>query len=119
MIEWEQDFSVGMAEIDNQHKELLRLLSEVEASIAANKGWSSTHYCILTLQQFIRFHFEFEEALMRLYAFPDYEQHAEEHRQLSIKADTIAHHSLSVEENDKNIMQFIVDAQIKVPSFWR
>jgi hemerythrin len=93
-MKWETAYSVGIEEIDNQHKELLRLFSVVQDTVNADQGWSAIHFSILEVTDFARFHFRFEEALMRLYAFPDFENHCNAHLRILADADRLVGESL-------------------------
>ena len=74
-MEWKNEYSVGILEIDDQHKLLLRSFTEIEESIRLGEGWSNTHYAILELNQLARMHFTFEEAIMHLFGYPETEAH--------------------------------------------
>jgi hemerythrin len=83
------EYSVGILEIDNQHKLLLRHFSDIEDLIISNQGWLNTHYAIVNLAQRARMHFSFEEALMRLFAYPGLQSHQNEHQYFFAKMDSI------------------------------
>jgi len=93
-LNWKDDYSLGIEEIDNQHKNLLRLFNVAQDALNGEQGWSPIHYAILAIIDFTRFHFRFEEALMRLYAFPDYENHSKAHLQFLAEAERIVGESL-------------------------
>lgn len=99
-MKWANEYSIGIEEIDNQHKELLALFSAVEDQVKTDQGWSAVHYSILKVIDFARFHFRFEEALMRLYGYPDYEQHCKDHRRILVQADEIISDSLRASAQD-------------------
>ena len=93
-MKWKDQYSVGIDEIDDQHKVLLRLFSIVQDAVATNQGWSAVHFAILETVQYAEFHFSFEEALMRLYGFPGYEEHSKAHRQILAQAEGLVGESL-------------------------
>lgn len=107
-MEWKDEYSVGIEEIDNQHKKLLLLFSAVQDAVNAGKGWSAIHFSILEVTDFARFHFRFEEALMRLYAFPDYESHSKAHLKILAEADRLVGESLRDDTSDK-VAKFLRD----------
>ena len=39
-MEWKDEYSMGILEIDNQHRLLLRSISVIEESIRLNQGWT-------------------------------------------------------------------------------
>lgn len=94
-MDWLQEYSLGIVEIDNQHKRLLRQFTQIEDAFRQGSSWTDTHYLILDLIEFAKFHFEFEEALMRIFAAPTAEVHAGEHRQFFVMLQQIEQHSLN------------------------
>lgn len=107
-MEWKDEYSVGVSEIDNQHKLLLRSFSAIEESINLNQGWSNTHYAIIELIQFARIHFSFEEAMMRMFDYPETDAHQKEHEHFFVKLDSIERHSLK-KTAKVEMVQFLQD----------
>jgi len=103
-MEWKDEYSVGILEIDNQHKLLLRSFSVIEESLKLNQGWSTTHYAIDELIQLARMHFAFEETLMRMYGYPGLDVHQREHQHFFAKLDDIERLSL-----EKHVEMEMVD----------
>jgi len=81
-IEWCNELSVGIEEIDSQHKILVSLLNEVHEAIQQGRTLEATRGVIDRLDEYTRVHFAVEESLMRILHYPDYEQHKEEHDRL-------------------------------------
>lgn len=81
-IEWSNELSVGIEEIDAQHKVLVELLNQIHEAIQQRKGVEATGQIIERLGEYTRIHFAVEESLMRILHYPDYERHKEEHDQL-------------------------------------
>lgn len=94
MMEWKDEYSVGILEIDNQHKLLLRSFAVIEESIKLDQGWSNTHYAIEELIQLAHMHFSFEEAMMRMYDYPGVYAHIKEHQYFFETLDNIERLSL-------------------------
>ena len=105
-MKWQAESSVGIEEIDNQHKELLRLFSAVEKAVIAGQGWSAIHFGLLEIKHFAQFHFSFEEALMRMYGFAEYEEHSELHRLLLKKMEIVEAESLRKQTRDEVVRFF-------------
>jgi hemerythrin len=93
-MEWKDEYSVGILEIDNQHKLLLRSFSVIEESIKLDQGWSNTHYAIDELIRLAQMHFSFEEAMMRMFSYPGTDAHQREHQHFFAKLDNIERRSL-------------------------
>lgn len=93
-MDWKSEYSLGIQEIDNQHKLFLLGFSAVEDTIELANGWSSIHFSIVELKALARMHFSFEEALMRLFGFSEIKQHSSEHEHFFAKLEEIENHSL-------------------------
>lgn len=104
-MEWLPAYSVHIEEIDTQHKELLVHFSAIGAAIAQNRSWAETHFEIVALREFAHFHFRFEDALMRLYACPDREQHNRIHQQFFRTIEAYEESSLH-KQNDGEVLAF-------------
>ena len=107
-MEWKDDYSIGILEIDDQHKLLMRGFSAIEEAIVRNSGWSDTHYAIVELIKTAHMHFTFEEALMRIFGFPGTKPHQKEHERFFAKLDNIER--LALKETAKiEIVTFMQD----------
>jgi hemerythrin-like metal-binding protein len=93
-MQWKTEYSIGIEEIDEQHKELINLFSSVADAVSAEMKWSEIHFRIVTLRNFATFHFEFEEALMRLFGYAENQAHAEFHRGFFAKLSAFESHSI-------------------------
>jgi len=80
-IEWKEDLAVGVNEIDNQHKELFRKVSELFDACSAGKGKEQIDPIMNYLQDYVVLHFGGEEKLMKQYNYLDYENHKLQHDQ--------------------------------------
>lgn len=93
-IEWKDEYAIGIKEIDSQHKELVSLFSKISGSIQSDLPWSEIHFQIVELKTFATFHFEFEEALMRLFGYTEHETHADAHQVFFDKLHAIEQSSI-------------------------
>ena len=78
---WDDAYSVGMAEIDNQHKELVKMtndlfLSSREGGFAADKAFLQT---AKKASDYTREHFSFEEDIMQKAGYPGLADHKKQH----------------------------------------
>ena len=53
-MEWRPEYSVGIHEVDAQHRSLISGFSIVEKHVAAAHGWADTFYAIDELTQLAR-----------------------------------------------------------------
>ena len=78
-IIWNENFSVGVREMDEQHKRLIGIINElIEADNTTVD--SETIFDILTkMTNYALSHFEKEEQYMIKYNYPDYSIHKDQH----------------------------------------
>jgi len=82
LVEWSDSLSVGIDEIDAQHRVLVNLVNEMHQAIEQGRGSEAVGAVLTRLGEYTRIHFAVEESLMRLLGYPDLERHKEEHAEL-------------------------------------
>ena len=78
-MKWNKEFSVGIHEIDEQHKALSACIASVEDAVGGKDSWSAVHSALGRLADFARVHFAVEESLMRIHDYAGLEEHVHEH----------------------------------------
>jgi hemerythrin len=86
LIEWKDEFSVGISSIDEQHKSLIELLNKLVSQLGRPIDRKVTEEAVNKLLDYTVFHFSTEEYMMRKVEFPEYEAHKAEHEMLVKKA---------------------------------
>ncbi len=88
-VEWVDKYSVGIPDIDEQHKSLVNTINYLfgeckKGEEAANNAFRKT---MKSLVDYVKFHFKTEEELMIKYNFPEegYKAHKIEHEKFIIK----------------------------------
>jgi len=81
-IEWTEEFSVGIQEIDAQHKILLDLTNQLYVLVM--KRANNMKICDMAnqLSNYGIVHFTVEESLMRLFGYSGYEAHRQKHEEI-------------------------------------
>ena len=82
IVTWGEEFSVKIQEIDDQHKVIVDMINELGASISGNDSPEVIGRTIERLAEYTKVHFAIEEALLRLFRYPDYVQHKQIHQKL-------------------------------------
>jgi hemerythrin len=90
-VEWSKDLSVGIEEIDAQHRVLVDLLNEMHDAIQERRGSAVVNDVLAKLAEYTRIHFAVEESLMRIFHYPDYEAHKAEHEELIAEVADLQH----------------------------
>ncbi|MEJ2404650.1 MAG: bacteriohemerythrin [Candidatus Thiodiazotropha sp.] len=81
-VEWTDALSVGIEEIDEQHKVLVELVNQMHEAIHERHGSDVVKSILNDLAEYTRIHFAVEESLMRILNYPGYENHKEIHEEL-------------------------------------
>jgi len=86
---WTQALSVGIAAVDEQHRELFR---RVDALLQATTDGNPVEATRMLgfLAEYVEFHFAAEEALMRDHGYPGIEAHLAEHVHLRNQVALVA-----------------------------
>ncbi|MGV1100183.1 bacteriohemerythrin [Thiovibrio sp. JS02] len=79
IIEWDQKFSVGIKEIDDQHKVLTEILDDLYNAMLKAKGREVAQATLDRLFTYTKTHFTTEERLFKKYCYPEEEKHKAEH----------------------------------------
>ncbi|TRZ93310.1 MAG: hypothetical protein D4R84_10650 [Rhodocyclaceae bacterium] len=64
MIEWTNEFALGIDELDEQHRGLVDMINALEASTHSGAGPEAVPGHLARLSDYVRDHFSFEERLM-------------------------------------------------------
>lgn len=91
LIEWSDEFSVGIQEIDEQHKVLVGLLNQLHKAIREHHGRATSREILGRLAEYTRTHFLLEESLMRLTHYPGLEIHKQQHQDLMHQVEALQH----------------------------
>ena len=81
-VEWDDTLSVGIEEIDEQHKVLVDLVNKMHEAIHQRHGSDVVIGILSDLTEYTRIHFAVEESLMRILNYPDYDNHKQVHEEL-------------------------------------
>ena len=89
-FEWDDSFSVNVAEIDGHHRHLLGLISRLHEGIEHSNRLATLEsvlreqetvaVVIKELIDYASYHFTTEERYMQQYAYPEHDRHCAEHR---------------------------------------
>jgi hemerythrin len=83
-FEWSEDLSVGIDQIDEQHKELIYRVNNLMEAIKEGSGTSETERIIAFLEKYIFYHFEDEEMYMTSIDYPGIAEQKEAHKEFKL-----------------------------------
>ena len=81
-LEWNENYSVGIKAMDNHHKKLFDIISELHNGMSSGYADEVLRKVLLELTDYTKYHFTEEEDLMRKYDYPELASHKEEHDEL-------------------------------------
>nr|WP_276568996.1 bacteriohemerythrin [Thiocapsa imhoffii] len=81
-VTWSLALSVGIDELDAQHRALLDLLNQLHSSVTDGLTRQRQLELLGELAEYTKIHFAVEESLMRIFGYPDYERHKTQHEGL-------------------------------------
>lgn len=110
LIHWDHSMSIGVGEIDAQHRRLIDLVCLVDQALARNEGQELAGAALRSLCDYAVEHFAAEEALMDLESYPEYDLHMTEHMHCTQKAlDILQSYSEGQEVDMAEFLRFLAD----------
>ena len=82
LIEWRDEFSVGVPSVDYEHQELIELINKVHREVNKENAEISIEEYLGEIYVRVAAHFALEERIMRDAHYDEYEEHKAEHERL-------------------------------------
>ncbi len=79
LMEWKEEFSVGIKKIDEQHKKLVDMLNHLHNAMKSGEGNEALNRILNEMATYAVEHFRTEEELFTEFAYPQYVEHKKEH----------------------------------------
>jgi len=79
LIEWKDEFGVGVTEVDLEHRDLIDLINDLHAVMGAGATQDKVVDTLGEIYTQISAHFALEEKFMRNSKYPAYPSHKEDH----------------------------------------
>jgi hemerythrin len=84
-LDWNDKFSIGITEIDDQHKKLINIINMMNDVFEGNlTEKTSLKIVLLEMEDYIQYHFKSEEDFMQIVNYPDFASHKKEHNDFII-----------------------------------
>ena len=87
LLVWNDALSVGIAEIDHQHRRLIELANQLNQAMRAGSGRDSLGRILDELTNYVATHFRYEEQLMQTHHYENTAQHTREHQSLASQVE--------------------------------
>ena len=78
-FDWKPSYSVKVQSCDKDHQKLISLINDLYEAMKGGQGAQLVQQAVLELEQYTRFHFSSEEALMAKASYPALAAHRAEH----------------------------------------
>ena len=107
MFIWDDKFSIGINEIDNQHKEIFKICRNLELLLQVPKGIDIKEDAIkvlCSLREYVTFHFYTEENFMKSIHYPRFLEHKNEHDNFKEQVVKVNINNLINSKNDLEIL---------------
>jgi len=86
-FEWKDSFSVGIASIDEEHKQIIGFINRLHTAGADAQNYKEMWNILGGLIEYTMTHFAHEEKLMKDHGYPDLAAHRESHDDLFVKVN--------------------------------
>ena len=81
-IAWKADYDTGIKEIDEQHRQLVNMLAELQDAVVADPESGEIGARLMAFVKYTKAHLHSEESLMRRISFSGYKEHKAQHERL-------------------------------------
>ncbi|MBT2991265.1 MAG: hypothetical protein B6D72_12495 [gamma proteobacterium symbiont of Ctena orbiculata] len=98
---WDAKFSVGITEIDRQHKALMDMANELKFELDGKRSIKTARRILKGLIDYTATHFSYEEQLMDQTRYGEAEVHKELHRKL---VDDVMKYNERIDQGDEKVL---------------
>jgi hemerythrin len=110
LLHWEDRYSVGVAAVDHEHRELIELINRLYAEATAQRSRDAIVDFFGDLFKAISSHFALEERLMRERGYDQLTQHKYDHERLLDELRDIMEDFEASERMDEKLLAHRLDA---------
>jgi hemerythrin-like metal-binding protein len=82
LIEWKDEFSVGVPVVDHEHRELIDLINELHDAMSGENAAITVLDFLGEIHAHVAAHFALEEKIMREQRYDQYQEHKQDHERL-------------------------------------
>ncbi len=127
-IEWTESLSLGVEAIDDQHKELIRIVNRLLHAIKDKDSEMIVNEILAGLREYTVFHFNAEEKFMEEIRYPHRGEHLQQHQDLKQKVKGFQYARFHHEEVTLGelkamlsewLLEHILDSDLRIAKFMR
>jgi hemerythrin len=108
-IEWSDGMSVSVGEIDQQHKQLVKAINELNRRLQDGSPQEELKETIEELVRIASDHIRSEEALMQKFHFPGYKDHHLRHVEIAAKLHELRAYAGQAGALTREVPAFLMD----------
>jgi hemerythrin-like metal-binding protein len=82
LIDWKEEFSVGVPDVDHEHRQLIELINDLHAALSSGDSGTGVLDFLAEINAQITAHFALEEKIMRERQYDQYQDHKRDHERL-------------------------------------
>ena len=82
LLEWKSEFSVGIASMDFEHQQMIKMINELYDELMKHEDPDSIEQFLGDIHAAISAHFALEERMMREAGYIEFEAHKDDHEEL-------------------------------------
>lgn len=105
---WSDDLATGIEQIDNDHKDMFRLVNDLHEAVASGREPLHIAQVLTRLADYASGHFRREEWAMQRWDYPGFEEHVALHSQFLDRLAILVHeHELGSLTVSQNTLDFL------------
>ena len=85
LLTWQDRYSVGIKQIDDQHKQLINMINELNDAMIKGQGKDALMPVLTKLANYCVSHFAVEEKLFDTHGYPEADAHKDKHQKMTTK----------------------------------
>ncbi len=108
-IDWSDDYSVGIADYDDQHKRIFKFINDLHAAMKKGSSNQALENILNGLTEFTVTHFANEEREMMKCGYPGFEDHKQKHEELLAEVTRYVERFKAGEAISVDLLGFLID----------
>lgn len=109
LVEWQENYSLGLEHIDKQHRSLFELINKIWHAIVGRSDKADVFKLVDELEHYTLAHFAAEESFMDLTGYPDLTEHKREHEKFVTRVAEEKGRALQVGALSLDLVHFLSD----------
>lgn len=115
MFQWKNEYSVNVEEINNQHKRLFEIGNEIAGKVknydSTEDNYDEIKKLLKELEDYTRYHFDYEEKLMAKYNYEGLKKQKEQHKHFVDKISNLIGDDIYINQKQSlmKMLTFVLD----------